>query len=359
MLMYKPPIEARQNILPSSNGYETLQGYHSIMTRQSLRALYLSLPQKNVILPRFVPVGVFKPITDAGKVIHYYDVPNDLSVDQDAILKMNLDPHDTVFHYVHQFGLHIPANIEFLRVMQSRGHFIVDDRSLTLPVRDYEEFGDATAYSFYKLVGVPYGGQVRMKASARARYADLDKPNRLLMNKMSQNFYFYSNAANKAIPSLMFRMYNRLFSRYVEYGHLVNQTLQDSLPAIPKSMLDKLHRVDFDKITKRRAEIAKQYYNGINPSLLLPLPLSSFQQQSLMGFPILVDDPVTVLKGLVRKGITTFRFTKIWWWDKTRTYCDLYNRNLLLPAHQGLTDANVRTIIARVNEVTADCQRYS
>lgn len=357
--MYKPPVEAQQYFLPDGAKHETHHGYYSIMTRQSLRALYCSLSQKHVILPRFVPVGVYKPVTDAGKVVHFYDVPNDLNIDQEAVMAMNLDPTDTVFHYVHQFGLLVPANIDFLRAMQQKGFYVVDDRSLTLPVDDYEEFGDATAYSFYKLVGVPYGGQVRTKCLSSAQYADLDRSNRLLINKMSQSFYFYANAANTAIPALMFRVHNRIFSRYVEYGHLVGNTLQGPLPTMPVRMFDRLHRVDFNKVTKRRAEIAKQYTEGINPALQLPVPAASFERQSLMGFPILVDDPVTVLKALVRKGVTTFRFTKIWWWDKSRAYCDLYNRNLLLPAHHGLKNADVEKIIRSVNEVVSDTPRFS
>lgn len=353
MLLYKPKIERSEYRLRSVPSRSVYKGYRSVMTRQSLRQLYHGLLQTDVILPRFVPIGVYKPIVDSGKTIHWYDVPNDLQIDQEHIRSMKLNPATTIFHYVHQFGIHVPDNVEFIRSLQREGYFIVDDRSLTLPVDKYEEFGDATAYSFYKLIGIPCGGEVRTKEVRTSVINLQDEANRRLIRKMKQNFIFYANPVNALVPSAVFRVFNRAFSRYVEYGHLVDKAFADSLPQLPEPLVQHIDNADFNAVSRRRAEIARMFYNGLSPALLLPLPLESFTRQSMMGFPILSEDPVALLKMLVRRGITTFRFTKIWWWDTSRPFCDLYVRNLLLPAHQGLSDANVRTIIRHVNESVA------
>ena len=353
MISFKPRLERRKYISSQRSGHTATPGLQSLMTRQSLRVLFKTLPQSTVILPRFLPIGVYAPLEESGKRIVYYDVPNDLRIDSDYIESLDLDPADTIFYYIHQFGMHIPENVRVAQKMRERGFFVVDDRSLTLPVSTYREFGDATAYSFYKLVGIPYGGEIRTEHSATtARQPSalrMDDSHKQLMQKMRNNFLFFATPFVDVLPAFPYRVYNRLFSRFICYSHLIEQTLTDILPQMPTHHTRKLSNINFDAVTQRRAEIAGMYFDELDPSFLLPVQREAVTTQSMMGFPILVADPMATLKILVRRGVTTFRFTKIWWWDKSREPCDLYNRNLLLPAHHHLSNKDVRKIIDVVN----------
>lgn len=349
MLSYKPPKESRKKNLSPLPNPKIFNGYQSLMTRQSLFVLLSNLPQKTVILPRFVPAGVYHPLCQTGKSIIYYDVPNDLIIDTSTISNLHLDPADTIFYYIHQFGVHVKANIELMNIMQSKGYFVIDDRSLTLPVQNYIESADATAYSFYKLIGLPFGGQVRTKACQSPEYIPIKGQNAALMGKMRSSFNFFSNPVVRKMPSLPFRVYNRLLSKYVDYNHLCNGwSLQ--LPMLPNKIEDKLLGIDFNRVTNQRIAIARMYYRGLDPKLLLPIPIEAVSKQSMMGFPILVNNPLQCRKQLIRKGILAFQFTKIWWWDKSHDFSDLYKRNILLPSHQYLTHKQVQYIIDCVND---------
>jgi dTDP-4-amino-4,6-dideoxygalactose transaminase len=351
MLSYRPPLESRKNFL-ASPGAQSF-GFQSLMTRQSLYALLHALPQRNIILPRFVPGGVYRGVQESNKRIFYYDVPTSLHIDKNAIENFGLVPEETIFYYIHQFGLYVQESIDLMETMQGKGYFVVDDRSLSLPVSTYAEFADATAYSFYKLVGIPFGGQVRTKTDLSVMYKEPDDYHATLRKKMTANFRFYANPILSAVPAFPYRAYNKLFSKYVSYNCKLDSCLSESPTQLPSNIQRKLERVDFDRITDRRIEIASMLFSGLKPDVLLPLPFEAFTRQSMMGFPILVDDPVWLHKHLVRQGIFTTLFTKIWWWDPTRDYNDLYKRNIILPAHQRLSDRQVEYIIACVNKAVA------
>lgn len=359
MITYRPPIESRKNFLSTGNelpekesvrGEFSVQGYRSVMTRQSIHALLRNLPQKNAILPRFVPAGVYHPVIETKKRIFYYDVPTDLSIDEQFALSLGLDPSDTIFYYIHQFGLHLPRNIQFMRTMQHRGYYVIDDRSLSLPALLYEEFADATAYSFYKLVGLPYGGEVRTKVTPHVSYGASSEHNLALMRKMKHNYLFYSNHVLPYIPAFPYRAFNHVFSKYVKFCSLSKAPWSDPLPLLPDALSQRLLTMDFEAVTKRRTEIAGRYYDTLDHRVLFPLPREAFIRQSAVGFPILVNDPLKLLKYLVRKGVVTTRFIDIWWWDRTQEENELYRRNILLPAHHGLSDTNVNYIVRTVNE---------
>jgi len=351
MLSYRPPLESRKNFL--SSPYRPSAGVQSLMTRQSLFALFHALPQRNIILPRFVPGGVYHPVQESGKRIFYYDVPTSLIINNNVIENFSLDPAETIFYYIHQFGLYIQPNIDLMEAMQRKGFFVVDDRSLSLPVKTYQEFGDATAYSFYKLVGIPFGGQVRTKTNMSVTYREPDEYNSTLKRKMTANFRFYANPLLSTVPAFPYRAYNKLFSKYVSYNCILDSCLSEHPTQLPSALQRKLERVDFDRITDRRIEIAAMFFSGLDPRVLLPLPFEAFTKQSMIGFPILVDDPVWLHKRLVRQGIFTTLFTKIWWWDTTHEHSDLYKKNIVLPAHQRLTNKQVEYIIECVNSSIA------
>lgn len=350
MLLHKPKIEQGRFLVPSKQSNEQVVGYESLMTRQSLRALFQNIPYNTIILPRFVPAGVYQPLVESGKKILYYDVPNNLRISEEQILSLGAKPTEAAFYYIHQFGLYIPENIALLRKLQQQGYFVIDDRSLTLPTSGYEEFADATAYSFYKLVGIPCGAQVRLQAPSAFCYDKADRLQRRLQKKMLYNFYFYANPFVSVLPALHFRIYNRLFSRYVGYNHLATSPQNNKIVQMPPTLAKKLYSVDFEKVTKRRKEIAAIYLDELPRSLQLPLAPEAYLHQSFMGFPLLLSQPGAVVKQLIRKGIYTFRFTQIWWWDSTCPPCDLYNRNILLPAHHHLSNNDVRYIIQSVRE---------
>jgi hypothetical protein len=351
MVTFKPYIEPLSHFRATAAKAENMFRYRSFMTRQSLFELFQHLPHRNVILPRFVPAGVFHPLVQTNKSIIYYDVPNDLIIDKHFIEGLDLDPTDTIFYYIHQFGMYIQDNIDLMSTMQQKGYFVIDDRSLTLPVSTYNETADATAYSFYKLIGVPFGGQIALKEPIPIQHHPMNGLNQDLMQKMNSNFYFYANPFVKIMPQLCYRTYNRIFSKYVGYNSLSLKAWEAPIASLPSKIDSKLDVVDFDKVTTKRTLIAKMYYDGLDPSFLLPVANECISRQSMMGFPILVHDPQKALKYLIRRGISTFRFTQIWWWDKSQEPCDLYNRNLLLPAHQGLTHKDIRYIIDTVNNM--------
>lgn len=291
------------------------------------------------------------PLVAAGKEIHYYDVPCDLTVDQQRIEELALPPNDTAFLYIHYFGVYVQQNIDLMNALQAKGYYIIDDRSSTLPVSTYIERADATAYSFYKSVGVGCGGEMRTKTEVHADERDMDAFNRELMRSMNRNFQFYANPLFVKLPAPCYRLANRLLSQFVEFDHLKPRALSEHLFRLPHALSEQLQRIDFDKVTKRRVEIARMYYQNIDPKLFLPISIESVSKQSLIGFPLLVDNPMKLIKQLLRKGIVAFHQAEKWWWDPAAEHSELYNRNVLLPMGHQMTDIDVRHIIQSVNKV--------
>ncbi len=348
MIHHKPQVEKWKYINTRATSRRS-EAFVSPMTRQALFRLLSGLKQKYVFAPRFIPAGAYHPIVLAGKEIVYYDVPSDLRIDWSSVRTTCPDPANTIVYYIHHFGLHIESNIVPLRQLQHEGYFVIDDRSLTLPTSHYSEFADATPYSFYKLVGTACGAEVRLKQRPEYDSAPEAEVHDELLSLMARTLYFYGNPAVKLMPTLPFRVLNRLIARYVGFNHVIGDTKYYSAQGLPLKMQKRLSQVDYDLVTKRRIEVARRYLNRIESKFLLPLAPEAYSVQSCMGFPILVDNPGPLVKYLIRRGIYSFRFTDIWWWDKNNEPNELYNRNVLLPAHHHLRDKDVDYIIDCVN----------
>lgn len=335
MFIHKPIIEnhftKHNNIFPKNT-------ISTVLARQALFIYYNNIDVQNILVPRFLPEGVYAPLKQTNKTIHYYDYSQNFVINFD---KVDLKGNNFAIHYIHPFGLYIKKNIDLLRHLKNSGIIIIDDRALTLPTSAYNEFANATLYSLYKSVGIPYGGIIKTEKEIfnTPTIENID-----LKNKMLQNLNFYGHPNIKNYSSLKFRILNKIYGNSFDYSGIVTDMDLNNCDKLDENYIKKISQIDFDEISKKRIDIAIQYYDSLPNNFLWTNELKAFNTQSLIGFPIICKNPYYLYKKLLKKNIHSFILNKGWWFDKSPTN-HLYNNHLLLPINYNFSMTDIKYIV--------------
>jgi len=344
MILHKSPIENDKFILKyapiGSRNY-------FVLARQALYTYLMQCNEEIVLAPRYLAGGVYLPLIKSNKKIIYYDLKDNFEIDPNSY-NLNHYPKDNViFYYIHHFGLFIKPNIEYLIKLKNEGYHIIDDRALTLPSNNYKEFADATIYSLYKLLGVPYGAFINSNKMIELK--DLPRNDNFQIEKiMQKNLDFYGASYIQYLPSLIFRVINKIYGNSVNFNPIVESNWDKNNFITKSNILDK---IDFDKINEIRIELAKQYLDNLNPNCLISYNSINYLHQSMIGFPIFTNNPESTHRILISKGIHSFILKRGWWFDSPEKQWKIVNNHLLLPLHHHLGKSEVMKVSRIVNKI--------
>ena len=341
MLIHKPIIEDSSQI---KNNLFSKKFIATVVARQALFIYLKNLDIQNFLVPRFLPEGVYAPLKLANKTIHYYDYSRNFEINFD---NFDFNKKNFAIHYIHPFGLYIKKNVDLLRKLKANGSTVIDDRALTLPIKNYVEFANATLYSLYKSAGIPYGGILFTDNN----FIDLNSTDNFeLKNKMKQNLNFYGNPNLKNTSSFKFRILNKIYGNSLDYSGLVSDLDLNKPEILDLDYINKLNYVDFDAISKKRIEIAMQYFEKLPKNLLWIKDIDACNTQSLIGFPIICNNPFDLYKKLMKKNIHSFILNKGWWFDNEPTN-HLYKNHLLLPINYHFSEKDIDYIVYAVKKM--------
>ncbi|MCK5741969.1 MAG: hypothetical protein KAH48_07120 [Chlorobi bacterium] len=318
-----------------------------LFARQAIYNHFSDLMSYKVLLPGYLPIGVHSPFNELGSKKLYYKVGDDLSLPID--FPGSHSPDNTIIYYIHHFGMYNHANIKRLKQLKLQGYYIVEDRALTLPTAKADYFGDATVYSFNKMLGIPHGGMVIDNKQTQQHSPINIKESDLWRSYLSIRMKLFSHFGISLMPQAFFRIYNKISWNIInKKGDNLPHWLDANAPADSK-ISDILHNADYQAISDKITFNAGYLYDNIRQNLQLLSGREDYTTQAVTGFPIIIDNPKDFQKYLIKNGIHGFSLSDAWRPDNAAPIWEYTFKHFLLPTHNDLRKKDLEKIVRVVN----------
>jgi dTDP-4-amino-4,6-dideoxygalactose transaminase len=323
--------------------------------RQGLLEFLGRRPPGVVLMPDYVPEGVYDPFKRRGFEIVFYPMGPDLRLSRDVLDRALAGRRADWIICIHTFGTYVEENVATVRAMASGGALMLEDFAHTLPDPGVPLTGDVAAYSFTKMLGVAEGALLwfaRKDLLEASAYSPLDRAGARVRSLMERKFALDSFFADHPAPRVVEGAARRLLRRGMDYYPRLMEHYPSLRARVAERWIEVLNRVDLAGVTERRREIARIYLERLDPRLRLALPDECFLRQALYAFPVRVDDPPAFHAHLGARGIRGFALTDHWWFSEGRG-SELLRRHYLLPANHHLSDAKIARVARAANEYAA------
>ncbi len=328
--------------------------------RQALFALatHLCPPERTgqVLLPVWVPEGVYLPFVRAGWRIIFYEL--------DALANPDWRQLETLFAQytfdlavlIHYFG----QSRDHLRMAElAKGHCpILEDWAHTYPNPYWRtpNKGNWALFSPTKLVGITDGAWLigpngisnsNKKGSWQKRYTYVFWQ---LLYLLASTFLQLRVPGNRIWKRISGGSYARGYQLLVE---LTNQAA--SISPLGAWLL---RHTNHQKVVDNRIEQAIQYSEGLRNPHFQQLGKVGKEPFPWVGFLILVDDVKAFIAHLAQHNIRGQQFTDRWWfYEEVSLYPTarkLWQRHFLLPLHQNFSAEDIAYIIQVSNAYRKD-----
>lgn len=326
-------------------------------TRQALYAFLGAAPQRSVLLPEYVPEGVYDPFRRKSTTIHFYPVDCGFSLDKERIKQIVSAESPDAFVYIHYFGVYNESDIKMVRALLPSSTILIEDFAHTLP-GVVKPIGDITLFSFPKMIGVEEGGMLRFERETIAvdppPYVaignGLEELRKRLRWKLSIDS-FCVHITSSRIEALI----RKLLRSKMNYYPYISEHYTSIFGPLASKSIDILDRIDFDRITARRRHIARLYLESIDSRMLIDLPESCYTSQALYSFPIRTSNQKKLHNFLLAKGVRGSVLRDHWWFKDTICSNTLLNEHYLLPINHYLSDKQISHVVKVVNAYARKC----
>jgi hypothetical protein len=353
MISYHRRRETAPFLAPSPlRDLGSLQYFHSTL-RQGLFRFFSRAGRRRALIPDYAPQGVSGPLREAGLQVEGYPVGPDLLLDPAALKARIRIFRPDVFVYIHHFGVYLEENLAIVRETLGRDVLLVEDFAHSLPWGGVPVRGDVALFAPWKTLGLADGAMLWFRdgrvPSAAEGYGREDARSRVLASRLSAALAWEDFIARLRPPRILQTLGARaLGSRVDAYAFLARHYRDIATPASPASR-QTLEAVDFAAVHRRRRHLAALYLAGLEPRFRLVPAHEAYVRQSLLAFPIRVDDQDRFRRHLARRGIQGYRLTDFWLLDEGRNRPPIHRHHYLLPLGHHLEDAEIREVIACVN----------
>lgn len=321
------------------------------------RALGLG-PCHCVLLPAYMPEGIFRPFDACHCRIIRYQLNENLDPIWDVLEKLLAQESPVVAVLIHYFGLEKDA-ARFAYLCRQRGALMVEDMAHILPGpsctlgRD----GDYVLYSPTKVVGVPDGGIMVCRSPAAVLQSV-----RSVFN-VRRVAYLYQQVGLLSIATLA---RNFPAGRWLALVRRLTARLLDSYSSLMSyyqtphraSWLSRwlLRRCEWGDWAAQRQAHSDSYAAGLDPRVF-----RQFQGKCPVGggpfaFPVLVSDREELQRFLGEFGISGLTLTSRWDFipDEERSQhpatVHVLREHFLFPTSQTLSRTEVARVIALANQ---------
>ena len=347
IMIYHKPKNLKNMNSETENQVSASENQMYIVAKQAIFNHFKDSKFSRVLLPSYLPDGVYSPFKELGFKRMYYPLSKNLSLPDDFPGSSSAD--DTVIYHIHHFGMYNKANIYKLKQLKSLGYYIVEDRALTLPASNADYFGNATVYSFNKMLGIPHGGMVISDNQTKNDTPRHNKESDIWKSYLSLRLKMFSHFGIKLMPQLFFRLYNKIVWKMINNkGSRLSHWLAASEFA-DKKVSDIIRQTDFQTISDKITYNAGYLYDNIRQNLQLCSGRDNYTTQAITGFPIIIDNPKDFQKYLMKNGIHGFGLNDAWRPDKTAPEWEYTFKHFLLPVHNDLSMKDLKKIVRVVN----------
>jgi hypothetical protein len=139
------------------------EAYHYLFPalRQGLLQYFKKTKYKKVLLPEYVPEGIYDPFKRLGFEIQFYSLDKNTNLNQEELVAGISEFQPDVFVYIHHFGIYNHLNIEFIKKnIVGMNILFLEDFAHSLPSSKSVFMGDICTFSFTKMLGTSQGSLV-------------------------------------------------------------------------------------------------------------------------------------------------------------------------------------------------------
>lgn len=344
MILHKP-----KNIFDNeqqSNASKDCSIY--LLARQ---ALYFYLKENNITkayLPEYCAYGAYTAYLALNIEIKFYKIDKYLNiVNQDFKIEDN-----TIFHYIHHFGLFSQNNIDILTDLKLKGMRIIDDRALTLTEKPYKERFDSELYSLYKLCAVPAGGFLLDNGKNKKliqQTAD-SRQQTELESKMTKHFEMYSSNLMSYFNSFSMKIFGKIAASKYDYAsEAENYWLDQTEPS--NKLVQLINNCDFEKTNRIAVNNAEFIFDNIDKSKLIVNSKQTYCSQALIGFPVLTDNPKALQNEMMKNGVLGFSLANGWNPASLDLGNHIIHKHYCLSCTAGLSQKELEIIVKTINKL--------
>lgn len=327
--------------------------------REALFALLQSRQwaNKTVLLPAFVPEGVYYPFAHSGWQIVYYELDAWGNPDFDDIASRILLQPPAIAVLIHLFGVLRDAP-RFSQCLPDSCLFI-EDFAHSMPgqwLDHYSLSGNMALFSPPKLLGVVDGCEMLCKEKAnwpKLRRLSLMRSLYLLLRFGA---LVLATASNRWGSANSFNLLETLAARCYNWAYRVHISFCNVPHTFSKLGQWMLAHTPIEKIAEQRLAQALLYQQGLQNAEIKSLYNTQWGVLPLIGFPVKVADRQHFERYLHQHGINGAAYAPKWWFlDAANTphYPQAHNlwaSHYVLPVNQKLSEADILKVLEVVNQ---------
>jgi len=313
-----------------------------------------------VLLPAYVPQGLYAPFEKKGWKIILYPIDNELNPVWSEVEMLIKKYSPSIGILIHYFGTIQPIQ-KFVEICHKSGMKVIEDHAHLLPNMDKFEYqGDYILYSLPKMIGVADGAVLVVRDSTidinQLKYYN-KKTNHIYILK--QSFLLFLNSSIYRIPgaklvNIFSAVFGKLFNSYSSLMHIYHNP--NNMSTLSQKIVE---RVDFDEVIKTRSRYAKMYEEKLNDKYFTKLLTIGSETRATFAYPVLVKDRNSLYKYLVKRGIYGTYLISNWNYipkeedNQSQIFMNtqhIIDHHFLFPTASYLKETDIEKIIDCANE---------
>ena len=332
--------------------------------REAMVALIQSMTMTSnpvVLLPAFVPEGLYAPFKQAHWRIALYKVDRALNPVWDNLETLLRQYRPQMAILIHYFGLPKPIQ-KFVEICHAHDTLVVEDMAQAYLGETENgsmgQIGDFILYSLPKMIGVPDGAPLVIRQQSAV--SDVQKPHESNLHRryvVQQMITLATTTIACRVPTRAGRAGLSLLSRILIAGSPYQTLMQYYTTPAPMSnvSLFLLRHIDHQRFLLQRRRLARVYIEGLDRSKFEFFPDAERPLNVMMGFPVLLTHRDAFVRYLDRNSIAGVYFVDRWNFiprGQGEIYSDaieVLRSHFLFPLHQRLSVAQVQHVVEVAN----------
>jgi len=323
------------------------------------RAIHIQR-SRAVLLPAYVPEGLYAPFALSDWKILLYRVDRDLNPDWGHLEQLLAQHEPQLAVLIHYFGLPKPMR-RFCDLCHRHGALVVEDMAHAYlgetEERPLGREGDFILYSLPKMLGLPDGGPIVVRN--RQAVGDFAAGRESMLHRfyvMQQLLMLEAVTAGRRIPRPLGGMAQLLLSRLIPLSPYRTLMRYFRRPA-PMSRISRflLRRIDCERFKAKRRALARIYVERLDRSRFEFFPGAELPLNVMMGFPVRVRRRDDLVRHLARRSIAGVCLVNKWNFippqeeEAYREAIEVLRGHFLFPVHQRLSARQVERVVEAAN----------
>lgn len=336
--------------------------------RQALMALgqVLQLTRQSIVLlPAFVPEGVYAPFAAIGVTIRFYAVNEVLDPVWEVLESELAKASVRVAVLIHFFGMTKPA-ARFRELCDSYGTLMIEDLAHVMPSGDDSigTSGDCVLYSFPKIVGVPDGaGIVIRHDTLQAASWPMQRDWRRIPYIAGATLNLVASTVSRRVARSKVERVARRSLAYLTQSYRMLMSFYHRPTAMSRLSESLLERTPWLEIVKHRRTLEKIYSERLDPVAFRPYPYSVDATHASMGYAVRVANRASLVSFLADRAIHGAFFEYKWNYfpdgKEHETGRQAMREHFLFPTAYSLSVTEVQAVADAANEWARQSSRTS